>query len=886
MPLARHQAACLSINAFSLHHALRDIFIHNPKPLSFARYYASQSATHVQGSDDTQVASTATGGRLLQALQELRQKNRLSQPAPKEKRESTRLSTARGSTETRKKKYATSSERHLSSPIHQSPSDGSVKNTFDRKLLLGKSSIHVKKPVRKLLLPKDEGSTAQTVPMRAKLLDGKTDQFSLFWNQPSQSMRSIIEPDNQPASPPARGAKSSYGVIRPLNGNTRPKNPESPMKRVLYYTNHNEYGRNETLDTTPTVPGAPSKISKLLDQTDGNAALGPPSEALFNGSKIQTQRVPISYRTISRDDSGQSHIKSPFAKFKKGQAVFGHLSFYGDIDASKIVATVSNSEENNSQLDYTGLAVQPRALPDAVTEDLPQYPWLTDDSPLKGTAGLEAEIEQFSQYAYPTTEEAASRLVVANIIKTTVSLVSKKIYASGGQYKSQIFGSTVTGTALATSDVDIRVYDKNNSETWWSPSRAAKLKAFKLLRAIGTNLPKQGFTWPKLVYARYPLITTVHKRSGVLVQVVACNTSKIPISLVKGYQKHAHFRPMYAFIKSMLHIRGLTDVFSGGLGSYPLVVMVATTLKLQDSANTGLTQNLLKYLDYWGNLDTYHLAVCASPLGTLRPKLKQVTDIPPLPYPNTNEQRYEHALAELTLANPTMQFLPCIQDPADKHNDLGHKTFEWKHIAATFRFLHKDLTGKLELSEQGDGLQTFLDTALGDYHATFSKDRQRGQEYGRGLVHDGKLKTNERILSLEDIPEDKTSVASQVPDDGFQDLETIDNPEELTDTSLLEIVPDPFQAPPTSTQSASTQSQVTGSIEQRRQFSSSPWTRNHQGQRRRARIARSLIRFSNEKGGLRFKDSDLSSKNGSNNNTATSKTQQSSALSDESPQSP
>src|SRR5262249_44026224 len=99
-------------------------------------------------------------------------------------------------------------------------------------------------------------------------------------------------------------------------------------------------------------------------------------------------------------------------------------------------------------------------------------------------------------------------------------------------------------------------------------------------------LTSHNYILCNLRHARYPLISMQHKDSGLDVQIVCANDTSHSRNVMQGYlSKYKDLAALFSVVKIMFDIRGLLDVFRGGLGSYSLFMMVVASLELWGQRN-------------------------------------------------------------------------------------------------------------------------------------------------------------------------------------------------------------------------------------------------------------------------------------------------------------
>jgi non-canonical poly(A) RNA polymerase PAPD5/7 len=209
-------------------------------------------------------------------------------------------------------------------------------------------------------------------------------------------------------------------------------------------------------------------------------------------------------------------------------------------------------------------------------------------------------------------------------------------------YNVENFGSYENGLATRTSDIDVRIIktaDPVETAPSWMPvdpaplpptwkTRKDNLKSLKTLQEYFRDQP--GYVFCNLRYARYPLLHMQHSPSGIDIQIVGANdTSAQRDWIAQQLKSHSSAYDLFIALKATLELRGLTDVFRGGLGSYSLFVMVIGTLRYHSLRDRGdktkksksdfdrarevglLFQTMLKI--YTHELNTYKMAVQIQP---------------------------------------------------------------------------------------------------------------------------------------------------------------------------------------------------------------------------------------------------------------------------------
>ncbi|KAF2753797.1 hypothetical protein EJ05DRAFT_504878 [Pseudovirgaria hyperparasitica] len=437
-------------------------------------------------------------------------------------------------------------------------------------------------------------------------------------------------------------------------------------------------------------------------------------------------------------------------------------------------ATLSSSERRQmndaEKLEYEGTVIQP--MVDTVVEP-EKLPWYIDESErrrlgLDGLKRLDLEIERFHAYVLPSPVHEAAR---AQVIADTRANIKR--FVDG--ISSEVFGSVRTGLALATSDIDIRIrlneaprgaQGKTAPRFWIRKELGSSLKRFHdRIHGNIVSHRKRSISPPYMLveyrHARYPLISMQHIKSGLDVQIVCANDSSVSRDYMATYlEMYPGLRRVYNVVKLAMDVRGLTDVFRGGLGSYSIFMMVAASFRLDGDAKSKTpAQNLLQFLDFWGNLDLYTWGVSLQPPALFKksnskPKKGNHKNSKPQASPDAHSGVDEilHGRTQIGRIDKNQPYLMCLQDPADPLNDLGYKSFGIKHIIATLRSIGEELKVQIRADSQG----SLLEPAVGPAFPLHLSRRWKLEEYGREVMSQDAVPSIADVISNEpDVRPDK-----------------------------------------------------------------------------------------------------------------------------------
>ena len=428
-----------------------------------------------------------------------------------------------------------------------------------------------------------------------------------------------------------------------------------------------------------------------------------PEEGSGRGSEVKkTHKEKKSKEKKSKPDLRQTWP----ADSVQAKEIYGRIGTKGKTGTTGFVKKAGT-------LEYTG-AEAPRKAPWGLSrrskEKQMDRPWLQyikttgDDKPERYDLGsrqgccdmdqnLTNEIKAYEAYMrLSPREEAASELVISDV-------------NSVARYESNLkpltlLGSRSTGLATPISDFDFSLTQPISRPGGWTiPPRKdsvsqphvsnseTRLKAVKALRKVNRHFhSSKKFSNTELIrFARVPIIRSTHIATGLDVQIQTRVSLKASDQYTIAYlSEFPSLRPLYIILRYCLKIRDLTTVFEGGLGSYPLLMMIVTALKHSSGkfASGDLGGQLLHVLEFYGDADLYEVGFSANP-PCIFDKQKKTRSL--------GERIQSSGINLVQTFHPQKPYLLCLQDPADDTNDLGRNTYAIKHIQATFRRLKESI---------------------------------------------------------------------------------------------------------------------------------------------------------------------------------------------------
>jgi len=221
----------------------------------------------------------------------------------------------------------------------------------------------------------------------------------------------------------------------------------------------------------------------------------------------------------------------------------------------------------------------------------------------------------------PTIAEGASREGAVNQLRMHAAV------AVPGTFLEE-YGSYNTGIYTPSSDIDLRLasprHGKQLGERGPSLTRPSALREnHRKLRAfIGYLRTMDSYTDTGLIPARIPVGFTTHQTTGIRFQITGAGEVSAHDEYVKTYlAEFPSLRPLYFVIKNMIWIRGFTETFTGGLGSYPLFMIIVAWLRLGKSqsitiwrhSSDSLGRDLLDFLEFYGSFNYYRQGLSVEP---------------------------------------------------------------------------------------------------------------------------------------------------------------------------------------------------------------------------------------------------------------------------------
>ncbi|BBN04554.1 non-canonical poly(A) RNA polymerase PAPD5/7 [Marchantia polymorpha subsp. ruderalis] len=285
---------------------------------------------------------------------------------------------------------------------------------------------------------------------------------------------------------------------------------------------------------------------------------------------------------------------------------------------------------------------------------------------------LHQEIVDFCNFVTPTEKEQKIR-------DDAVQRVREVVMSIWPSCQVKVFGSFATGLYLPTSDVDVVILESGCQV----PQDGLKALAKALNRK---NLVKNLQVIGK---ARVPIVKFVEADSNIPFDISfdVANGPEAADFIREAMINLPPLKPLCMVLKIFLQQRELNEVYTGGIGSYALLVMLLTHLQMHPSrknfnsrgepcpleSNLGVL--LVDFFDFYGRaLNVRDVGISCRSGGRFFCKRSR------------------------GFADNGRPFLLSVEDPQKPDNDIGKNSYNVTKVRSAFVLAHRLLT-KLEVED-------------------------------------------------------------------------------------------------------------------------------------------------------------------------------------------
>ena len=372
----------------------------------------------------------------------------------------------------------------------------------------------------------------------------------------------------------------------------------------------------------------------------------------------------------------------------------GTDSINGEIDNKKKTTNSSGesglSSETKKKL---GKLFHPKApwLPHSGLADRYGFLSATGSKRKHFSERLHQELSDLSDYLSPTREESAARALTVRKCDTVV----RKLFPGK---KIECFGSFETGLYLPTSDIDLVVIPVNGNLSDKLDSDESFLRP--PLRKLARALIKAGIADSRSVQvisrARVPIIKFIDRLTGHAVDISFNIASGLDGArfLKEQLLIFPALRPLLLFLKLFLDLRGLNEVFRGGLGSFSAACLLISFFQMHPLIQLGYLKAednlgilLLEFLELYGKLLHYEKVGISVGLDGKSSEIRGHEDLSKVDVPFGYYDKMDRGFY-----NDTRPGLLSIQDPQSPTNDLARPSFSISAVRQAFEHAFNLLT--------------------------------------------------------------------------------------------------------------------------------------------------------------------------------------------------
>jgi len=492
-----------------------------------------------------------------------------------------------------------------------------------------------------------------------------------------------------------------------LEAHRRSNREPKPIVRRVIQDEEEDIANRSEIDLIP--PTSESKPDENNDETQN------PLDNKPEQTSTPVPRFTRSYSPSGSESSRHEDIRfeRPRKQSKRASSGRPQVRYLKDLTSAEL------------QRISEGHYVPIRSKPGDFRE--PHRPWLVTNpsAKLNRDAIVSLQITNLATWLALTPAEYSFR---NDMVRDFTASLREEI----GDVEFYLFGSHETGLSTTLSDVDVGFHIPSilKPSGQRGPSdglgrRQVRLHVNSILHQINTSeIWRKRYVDQEVVKsAKYPLVRVRHAGSGTDIQIVASQSTKhVTAYIVDCLSEFPQLKPIFLLLKSALTARALTDPKLGGIGSYPLLILLFVALKRQRILRRhSMAEALQAILHSCADLDTRTTGLMAEyPYTFVKHSENERPSSAEKAAMETDSNLYGRR--HIGVKRDVGDFLLCLQDPNDPMNDLGNGAWRILDILATMRDLGQKVSAFL--SGPGPlGSVQLMDTMIGDI-CTVVRDRR------------------------------------------------------------------------------------------------------------------------------------------------------------------
>ncbi|KAJ2311212.1 hypothetical protein IWW52_000726 [Coemansia sp. RSA 2704] len=305
---------------------------------------------------------------------------------------------------------------------------------------------------------------------------------------------------------------------------------------------------------------------------------------------------------------------------------------------------------------------------------------------------INEEVTKFVAHISPTPEEHQMRAWVVQRLQRVLD----EWQLPRVRPVVRCFGSFDTQLYLPTSDIDVTLMLYETDRDHVSPQYESREQIRPFLYKLARQLKQCGFCvgCEVIPNARVQIIKTTEAVSGIAVDIsINADSGMQSARVQRSFSQNVYpgaLRALVLAIKQFLYQRSMNEVYTGGMGSYAITLLVVSMLQMHPRIQSGgldITQNLgvllVEFFELYGKRFNYdNVCICVRERGCYLDKRRK------------------------GFANYSQPYLLAIEDPCDLTNDVTKGTYGINRIKQTF-----------------SGAYDLLNNAIFAYHQTRTHGR-------------------------------------------------------------------------------------------------------------------------------------------------------------------